>query len=120
MPGSTLAGVITAVASVLTALGFVITAVNVLLPLLKTSRRNESQLKEVHTIVNQQRTDLQRYQVALVNALNAAHIDVPADQSIYVAASTAATPSWPAPVQPPPDVAAPPPTAPPPPAPPVP
>lgn len=75
MTGSSLAGIITAVASVLTAVGLVITAVGVLLPNLRATR-------DVHTIVNQQRTDMQRYQAALVAALRRAGVDVPADQSL--------------------------------------
>lgn len=75
MAQSTLAGVITACASVLTALGLLITALTVLIPLLKSNR-------DIHKIVNQQRTDMLKYQRALKNALKAAGIDVPEDQSI--------------------------------------
>jgi hypothetical protein len=72
---STLTGIITAVAAVITALALLAGA----MPLLIRTLR---QLKEVHTIVNQQRTDAQNYQRALVDALTKAGIDVPADQSL--------------------------------------
>jgi hypothetical protein len=75
MPGSTLAQVITAFASIITALALLAGA----LPLLIRTLR---QLREVHTIVNQQRTDAQNYQRALVDALIRAGIEVPADQSL--------------------------------------
>jgi hypothetical protein len=38
-------------------------------------------VKDVHKIVNQQRTDMLQYQKALIAALAAAGIDVPTDQS---------------------------------------
>lgn len=85
MPESTLAGVITAIATVLTALGGLILAISVLIPNLRATKKAAVALGEVHTIVNQQRTDAQRYQVALVEALRKAGVDVPADQSLAVA-----------------------------------
>jgi len=66
---------ITAGASGITALALLITAVTVLVPMLRTTRAT-------HTIVNQQRTDLIRYQRTLVQALQLAGVDVPPDQSI--------------------------------------
>ncbi len=72
---SSVAGVITAIAATFTALALVITALSVLVPTLR-------QVRKVHTIVNQQRTDLLRYQRALVIALKNEGIDIPVDQSI--------------------------------------
>jgi hypothetical protein len=92
VPGSTLAGVITATATVITALGGLALAIAVLLPALRASRAAEAnsaktiaEVAKVHTIVNQQRTDAQRYQIALVTALQDAGIKVPADQSLSMA-----------------------------------
>jgi hypothetical protein len=79
---STVAGVITAIASVLTASALVISALALLLPILRKAKAIESKVEGVHIIVNQQRTDLQNYQVALIAALTKAGIDVPADQSL--------------------------------------
>lgn len=77
MPDSTLAGVITAIASAFTAIALVITAVGGL----QRSRKVEAKVDTVHKIVNQQRTDAQNYQRALIAALRKAHVDVPEDQS---------------------------------------
>jgi hypothetical protein len=72
---STLAGLVTSVATVLTALATILGA----LPLLiKTWRQS----KEIHTIVNQQRTDQRNYQAVLIRALENHGIDVPDDQSV--------------------------------------
>lgn len=75
MSPSSLAGVITAFASVLIAVGGIITAFSVLLPILRQTRA-------VHKIVNQQRTDMFRYQQALIRALTDHGITVPLDQSV--------------------------------------
>jgi Flp pilus assembly protein TadB len=75
MTGSSVAGVITAVATVLIALGGVITAVGVLLPILRGTR-------QIHKIVNQQRTDMENFQRALIRALTDAGVPVPVDQSL--------------------------------------
>jgi UPF0716 family protein affecting phage T7 exclusion len=72
---TTVVGVITAIATLTIAVGGVITALTVFLPMYR-------QTKEIHTIVNQQRTDMERYQRALVAALKQAGVSVPADQSI--------------------------------------
>jgi hypothetical protein len=68
-------GIITAAGVTITALGGLVTALAVLLPLLRVS-------KDTHKIVNQQRTDMQRYQRALVAALHRAGVEVPVDQSV--------------------------------------
>lgn len=71
---------ITAIASVIGSLGSLIIAISVLLTVNKTSK----QVEGVHTIVNQQRTDAQRYQIALLEVLKANKIDIPIDQSLPV------------------------------------
>lgn len=67
MSGPDLAVVLGAVATVLTAATALVVALGSL-------RRR---LGEVHTIVNQQRTDQLAYQATLIRALRAANIDVP-------------------------------------------
>lgn len=47
---------------------------------------------EIHVIVNQERTDRQRYQQVLVAALTAAGLDVPQDASLYRDGMTDARP----------------------------
>jgi len=83
MPDSTLAG--------LTALGGLTLAIAVLIPNLRRTKATElavkatgEAVKEVHTMVNQQRTDAQRYQIALIKALTKAGVEVPQDQSLNV------------------------------------
>lgn len=80
-PSST-AGVVTAIATVLTALGGVIAALALLIPILRETRANGHQTREIHTIVNQQRTDSLNYQRALIRALADRGIDIPVDQSL--------------------------------------
>jgi hypothetical protein len=86
MTGSSLAGIITAAASVLTALGGLFLALAVFLPTMRKTREiaeaSRVAIDEVHVIVNQQWTDAQRYQRALIAALQRAGVDVPADQSV--------------------------------------
>lgn len=79
MPGSTLAGVITATAGVVTAVALLVTSLGALLPQLRGLRK---EVKAVHTIVNQQRTDMIRYERALIAALKRAGVEVPVDQSV--------------------------------------
>jgi hypothetical protein len=74
-PASTTAGIVGAFAGLIGASATLIVAFTVLLPMLR-------QVKQVHTIVNQQRTDQQNYNRALVNALVKAGIEVPEDQSL--------------------------------------
>jgi len=90
---SSWAGVVTATATVITALGGLVLSISVLIPNLRASKRAVAGVAEVHTIVNQQRTDAQRYQVALVEALRTAGIEVPVDQSLN--APPASAPSTP-------------------------
>jgi hypothetical protein len=75
MSASSLAGIITAVATCLIALGGVITAISVLLPILRITR-------STHTLVNQKFTDLENHARAMARALTAAGIPVPVDQSL--------------------------------------
>jgi hypothetical protein len=75
MTGSSIAGIVGASAGVVSALALLVGA----LPELIRVRR---QVREVHKIVNQQRTDMQNYQRALERALREAGVAVPIDQSI--------------------------------------
>jgi hypothetical protein len=61
-----IAGLITAVATMVTAVGGIVLSYRV---------------QSVHKIVNQQRTDMLRYQRALIVALKAHGVEVPDDQS---------------------------------------
>jgi hypothetical protein len=79
---SSTAGIITAVATLFIALSGLVVALPALIKILRATNMNTVQIKEVHTIVNQQHTDLKRYQVALVKALQAAGVEVPDDQSL--------------------------------------
>lgn len=67
MEWGTIAGMITAGATLLTALGGLLLAIRVIMP--------------THKIVNQQRTDMVRFQTVLINTLKEHDIDVPQDQS---------------------------------------
>jgi hypothetical protein len=78
VPGSTVAGIITAIGTVLTALALVINAYTAW----RRDKRIESKVDTVHTIVNQQRTDMQRYIRALSATLKEHNIELPIDQSI--------------------------------------
>jgi hypothetical protein len=78
MPGSSAAGIITASATVLIAVGGIISALTLFLPAL---RRTEHKVDEVHMLVNQRFTDMERYQRALVKLLKDKGIAVPDDQS---------------------------------------
>jgi hypothetical protein len=75
MEMSNLPAIITAIAACITALGGIIVTIFIFIPNLKTSR-------STHKIVNQQRTDMQNWNRALVRALKSANVEVPIDQSI--------------------------------------
>jgi high-affinity K+ transport system ATPase subunit B len=81
MTGAEIALIITAVGTLITAAGGVaialVTRNNAVI-----TKKNSEALGEVHTMVNQQRTDSIRYQTALIKALKAAGVDVPDDQSL--------------------------------------
>lgn len=72
---SELAAVIASLAALVTAVGGVVLAFSVLIPI----RRNAAQ---IHTMVNQQRTDMQRYTRSLVDTLHRAGVEVPLDESL--------------------------------------
>lgn len=67
------ADAITAVAAVVTALGLLVTAIATL----RRSGRTEKAVAEVHTMVNQQRTDMMKRVDVLADALRAAGVAVP-------------------------------------------
>jgi Na+-transporting NADH:ubiquinone oxidoreductase subunit NqrF len=77
MPDMTV-DIINATGTVFTAVALIITA----FAALNRSRRVEGKIDQVHVIVNQQRTDAQNYNRALIAALHKAGVDVPADQSV--------------------------------------
>jgi hypothetical protein len=66
--------IVTAASAAVTAVGGFIVSVKVLVPSLRITREN-------HVMLNQQRTDSQNYQRALITALKHAGIEVPEDQS---------------------------------------
>jgi len=74
MPGSTLAGMFTALFTLATAVVVTIGAV--------AARRTGQKVDAVHIIVNQQRTDMQRYIRAQSALLTKNGIELPIDQSI--------------------------------------
>jgi hypothetical protein len=92
---STYAGILTAIATILTAIGGIILAISVLIPILRNTRETSRQVGVIHTIVNQQRTDAQRYNIALREALRKAGVDVPIDQSLPVEGEADALPGQP-------------------------
>jgi hypothetical protein len=65
-------------------MGGIILAIAVLLPILRNSKEVKDQVGTIHTIVNQQRTDAQRYNIALTELLKKHGIEVPIDQSLPV------------------------------------
>jgi hypothetical protein len=73
---------ITSIASVFTAMAILVGAIGGIIPLLKKINGVADKLTIVHTIVNQQHTDMLRYQVALTDALTSAGVSVPSDQSL--------------------------------------
>lgn len=73
MEWGTIAGMITAGATMVTAVGGIYLGRRV--------QGVRSDVREVHSIVNQQRTDMMQYQKALIAALKLHDIDVPDDQS---------------------------------------
>lgn len=89
------AQIVTAVATIITALGGMILAVAVLIPNLRQTKELNAQVATVHTIVNQQRTDQQRYNIALTEALKKAGVEVPIDQSLPVPLEPDAQPGQP-------------------------
>lgn len=78
---TTVVGLITAIATGVTALGGLIVALTVLVPILRKTRQLEKKTDEVHVLVNQRFTDMERWNRSLVNALRRAGVEVPEDQS---------------------------------------
>lgn len=74
---TTITGVITAFASLFTAVSLVLVAMTAW----RKAQKVERKIDEVHVIVNQQRTDMERYQRALKQALTKAGVEIPTDQS---------------------------------------
>lgn len=86
---TSIVGVVTALATLVTAFSVLVGALPALLKLRREvlAQRADvnharSEVQEVHKIVNQQRTDMVRYERALVAALKRAGVEVPVDQSI--------------------------------------
>lgn len=69
-----LAQILTALATMLTAVGGLVVTLKVMLP-------NYQLNKTTHTIVNQQRTDMLRFQAVLIGELKKHNIEIPQDQS---------------------------------------
>lgn len=82
MTASSWTGIVGAGAGLVTACAAVVGVLPALVRVLRETRRNTKAVNEVHTIVNQQRTDTLNYQRALIEALRRAGIEVPADQSV--------------------------------------
>jgi citrate synthase len=78
LAASSAAGLATAIASVITSLGILIGGAAVFIPMMRGIKKD---VKEVHTLVNQQLTDSKNYQAALIRALRAHDVEVPEDQS---------------------------------------
>jgi len=81
MQWGTIAGMVTAFFGMVTAIGGAWVTFRVFLPNYKKTIETSKQTIEIHQIVNQQRTDMKRYQAVLVNALLAHGIEIPDDQS---------------------------------------
>jgi len=89
MPGSTIAGIITAVATVVTAFGGLFLALAVFLPTLRAAKGAETKAiraeviaTDTHRLVNQLSTDKDNYIAALRRELLAHDIPIPVDQSL--------------------------------------
>lgn len=74
MDWGTIAGGLTAAATLLTAVGGLVVTFKVMVPNFQVN-------KSTHQIVNQQRTDMLRFQAVLIDTLKQHEIEVPQDQS---------------------------------------
>jgi hypothetical protein len=99
---STPAGLVTAVGTVIIALTALVAAVGGLIPILRSTKKmaktvaaTNATVEVVHTIVNQQRTDAQRYNIALCELLKKHGIEIPIDQSLPVVGEPDAKPGQP-------------------------
>lgn len=81
MEWGTYAGLISAFFTMVTAIGGAIVSFKVMLPNLRINRHVAKVAEETHVIVNQQRTDMMRFQTVLKNKLAEHGIDIPEDQS---------------------------------------
>jgi hypothetical protein len=84
MTGSSWAGIITAFATLLTALGGLILALKTIVPM-------KREVHATHKIVNQDKTDRDNFNRALIRALESHGIEVPLDQSLPDAPEAPAT-----------------------------
>ena len=79
---TTLVSIITATATFITAVTALFAVLPAVLKLRAEVKAGRKEVGDVHKIVNQQRTDMMRYERALVLALKRAGVEVPVDQSI--------------------------------------
>jgi hypothetical protein len=89
MAGSSVAGIITAVASGILALAALVSAFTVFIPMARrvrdtaeTSERTERVAKSTHELVNSRYDNIENFNRALIRALNEHGIKVPIDQSL--------------------------------------
>lgn len=89
MTGSSVAGIITAIASGILALAALVSAFTVFIPMARrvrlteqTANRTEEVTKSTHVLVNSRYDNIENFNRALVRALNDAGIKVPIDQSL--------------------------------------
>lgn len=82
MAGSSIAGIITAIASGITAIALLCAALPALIKVLRHAKETQAAVAEVHVIVNQQRTDGLNFNAALIRELKKHGIEVPIDQSL--------------------------------------
>ena len=75
-------GVVTALATLLTAVSLLAGTLPALIRLRREVKEGRAEVRDVHKIVNQQRTDGLNFQRALIRALQDAGVAVPVDQSI--------------------------------------
>lgn len=81
MEWGTWAGLITAFFTMITAIGGAVVSFKVMLPNLRINRHVAKVAEETHVIVNQQRTDMMRFETVLKNKLAEHGIEIPEDQS---------------------------------------
>jgi hypothetical protein len=75
---TSISGLVTAIAALVAAFGALVAAFGGLLVSIKLLRTTA----DTHKLVNQQRTDLEAYNRALIRALKLAGIEIPIDQSL--------------------------------------
>ena len=81
---SSVVALIVAVTGLVTALGITIPTLVKVFRVGTTMQGVEQSVQDVHTIVNQQRTDAKSYETRLVGALHTAGVEVPPDASLSV------------------------------------